>query len=117
MYKMHFKCYNCGHQWHHMVEKGVRYYDVEKSGVSCIHEDVGHKKALTSYQRIVCPWCHTFSDIKNITSGQAPQNGYKGINTCVEEDDPIKIEEAKKEKKKQEQKVREMEEKKKEETK
>ena len=112
-FKMHLKCYNCGHKWYHIANQGERYYSVEKSGVSCIHEDIGSKKTLTGFAHVVCPYCQTFSDITNITSQWAPQSGYGGIEVDVEEDDTQKIQQAIEEKEKAKQEVIKMEEKKK----
>ena len=116
-YKLYLKCYNCGHQWLHMIKRGQRLYS-SKESVSrpVIFNDIGKSPGtefIKKGQTIICPHCYTFSKIENITSGWAPQNGYGSDVIEIEEDNPEIIAKADEEKEKAKEEVFRMEEEKK----
>ena len=116
-YKLYLKCYNCGHQWLHMIERGQRLYaSKEIDSRPVIFKDIGIApkiEFLRKGQPVICPHCHTDSKIENITAGWAPPNGYGSNDTEIEEDHPDAIEKAEKEKEKAKEEVIKMEENKK----
>ena len=115
-YDMHLKCYTCGHQWFHVTTKGDRLYDAKEIGWSAIGPDVGlmeNGDLVKNYGRIVCPHCHAFSDITNITMQWAPPNGYGNDKVEAEEDNPDVMNKILLEKEEARQKVIDMEKKKK----
>ena len=112
-YRMQLKCYNCGHTWYKQTLKGNRLYTVKEIGVCAVLKDVGIKvEKHIEEDTVICPYCHTFTDIINCTQTWAPQTGYGSDNIEFEEDNFQKMEKTKKEKEKARQKVIEMEEKK-----